>query len=103
VSTEPVSHCPECDAQLKRCSRCGLTLPADQFTKSKTAASGLSSWCRGCQKAHRDDPQRKARTAEFNRDYRNAHPRRRRTLAARLAELERQLADRGASDSMTMP
>jgi hypothetical protein len=60
-------HCPTCDALLKRCPRCGETKPADRFTRSKTAASQLSSWCRDCQRDHREDPERKARQREASR------------------------------------
>jgi hypothetical protein len=82
--------CPHCGALLKLCPRCERTLPADRFTKSKTSATGLSSWCRACQKTHRDAPERKARQSATNRAWRAGRQGQR--SPAPQTDLERRLA-----------
>jgi hypothetical protein len=94
--TDP-TRCPSCGALLRRCPRCGETKPADQFTKSKRSATHLSTWCRGCQREHREDPERKARQRESNRAANARRTQRKRdersqsnrSLEERLAALER--------------
>jgi hypothetical protein len=83
--------CPTCGGVVKRCPRCGEMLPASAFTRAKRA-DGLSWDCRRCQKAVRDDPERKAKQAEINRRWRAEHPNGKPpTLEQRLAALERKL------------
>ena len=86
--------CPECGSRLKHCPQCDQVLSADKFTRSKTSATGLSCWCRACQKAHRDDPERKARQAVLNRAHRvTRRQQRSESLEERLAAIERAIRE----------
>ena len=60
---------------MKRCPKCGGTLPLSNFTKDKKRRDGLSCWCRECNKknvkAHRSCPDvaEQRRVTERNRYY----------------------------------
>lgn len=79
---------------MKRCSACGETLAADQFSKRTRSADGLQGRCKACNsafnRARYADPEYRAQRLEANREWHrvNRESARVRHLAARRARAE---------------
>jgi len=43
---------------MKNCTKCDITKPPLDFYKDKRTSSGLSSWCKSCNKTHHKSTQR---------------------------------------------
>ena len=56
--------------QTKRCSKCGKDLPAtdEYFYKDKRAKTGLTSWCRQCQRDNLKGMYARVKVGEANLD-----------------------------------
>lgn len=46
---------------LKRCTKCGVEKPLDQFYKSKQHADGLFPWCKACKRGYDQRPETRQR------------------------------------------
>ena len=62
--------------EYKACSRCKRILPCEAFNKKASAATGLASACRECEKAAKRNitPQQRERKNAKNRQYRAENP-----------------------------
>src|SRR2546421_13078735 len=41
--------------QLKTCSKCKVSKPADQFGRDRNRSDGLTPWCKECQSRYRQE------------------------------------------------
>jgi hypothetical protein len=53
------------------CPNCGITKPVSEFYRNRKAPSGLSAWCKDCEKEYRDSPT--VRSAYLHKHYGISH------------------------------
>lgn len=59
---------------LKRCARCEVTQPVDQFHRDQSRPDGLYSYCLSCCAGHRDQNREQRRASDRARYAHRKHP-----------------------------